>query len=359
MRVLGVFIILLLGMLAVLAWLLLSTLANIAPPTTQPALSTQSTPPPAPHTRPPGPLATTTSQPDRSATQPATPATHPSQTTQSTEKPATTTPAHAAAEPLIHWAGATEKQDTRLRLETALATLREDPDHPKALNDALAALIKLERWAEATRVAARLVAMRPDDTRLRFQLATLLMRARLHNRAIEEWRIVIAQSPDNWHAWFNLAVAQEELGRLDAATRTWQRVLQLHPTAEAHARYGQSLLLLGRHADAEPVLQAAVAADPDAADAVLNLALALTRLDRPAAARDVLLSFLKKHPRHVPTINRLARLAWRNCHLTDAGPTPACAATVEWCHRSLQLDPTQDDIRQLLEEAARLAATSP
>jgi hypothetical protein len=55
----------------------------------------------------------------------------------------------------------------------------------------------------------------------------------------------------------------------------------------------------------------------------------------------------------VPTLNRLAALAWR-AHQTGAPATgdPWRTRAADWARRSLQIDPNQPDIRELLTVAA-------
>jgi len=252
----------------------------------------------------------------------------------------------------VRWAGTQAERDAERRLQLARAALADDPRHPDALRDEAAALIQLQRWGEAAESLARLIEICPENNDLRFELATVLMRARRFSAAVAVLQELVARRPDERRAWFNLAVACQAVGRLSAARSAWDRTIALRPTAEAYARRGEVLLDLHEWAAAAADFQAVLAEQPDAVDAALNLATALARLERYGEARASLLAVVQKHPRHVPTLNRLAELAWLTGQVTSTTNADHCRETVEWCRRSLEVDPEQPAIRELLRAAA-------
>ena len=99
-----------------------------------------------------------------------------------------------------------------------------------------------------------------------------------------------------------------------------------------------------------------LAEQPDAPDATLNLALALWRLGRDEEAHARLLTLLALHPQHVPALNRLAEMAWSAC---ERGSATACDEVVKWCRRSLDCDPEQPAVQELLDSAAARTPRNP
>jgi lipoprotein NlpI len=129
-------------------------------------------------------------------------------------------------------------------------------------------------------------------------------------------------------------------------------VIALRPDAEALARRGEILLDLQDYAAAAADFEAVLQNTPDADDAVLNLALALEHLGRVADAQRRLVDFVQQHPRHIPALNRLSRLASEQCHAAAAAHATACAEAADWCRRSLAINPDQPEVQ------ARLASVS-
>ena len=265
-------------------------------------------------------------------------------------EPATTAP--AASEP-VTWPEDPEQRDASRLLERARATLRTDPDHEAALRDELSALVRLNRWPEAARTLERLCRLHADDVNLQFDYAAALLRANRPVEAIAPLNQIVTQHPEHARAWFNLAVAHQAVGHLDDARRAWDRAITLQPTAEAHAQRGVVLLDLHEWAAAAADFEAVLARQPEAADATLNLALALWKLGRPAEAQHRLRALLDRLPQHVPALNRLAAIDWE---LWRANPDEYAALRDEaldcW-RRSLEADPHQADIQELLRRATR------
>jgi tetratricopeptide (TPR) repeat protein len=254
----------------------------------------------------------------------------------------------------IKWADATAsgRADAERRLARAQTTLARDPDHSAALHDEYAALVALERWEQAALTINRLALLAPDVVDVRFEQAALAMRLKRWTEALLALRVVTEQRPDDARAWHNLAVAHQALGHLSDARQAWDRTLALAPAStEARARRGEVLLDQHEWAAAAEDLQAVLQAEPDAADAAANLALAQANLGRPDEARQTLRAVLERHPQHVPAMNRLAELAWRAYREDPAGQRTQRDATLLWCRRSLHIDPKQPLIEALAKAA--------
>jgi tetratricopeptide (TPR) repeat protein len=280
---------------------------------------------------------------------------------QPAEPPADAASAATKPRPLssgIRWAGETTGAAARRRLAATREKLRDEPDHEGALRDELAALVELSRWPEALETVTRLAALHPEDGRLRFEKGALLIRARRWVEAVADLKAVVEQEPTHAPAWFNLAVAHQALGHLADARRAWDRALELAPSAAAYAGRGEVLLDLREWSTAAADFEKVLRAEPENAAAVMNLALALENLGRAAEARRRLLDRLERHPRDVPTLNRLAEMAWRAFQAAPVADKRVLRdEAVDWCRRSLEVDSGQPAVRDLLEAALRADVT--
>ncbi len=136
------------------------------------------------------------------------------------------------------------------------------------------------------------------------------------------WRDTLAKNPQSWMARDNLAglllrqaQAATERGDFAAArelqaesTAQLEQSLALHQDAFTLAYLGQARLLEARFAEAVPLLQAAVAEDPERLNTRLNLAAALRQLGRDAEARGEIEQVLRQKPQFVPALQNLANL---------------------------------------------------
>ncbi len=259
----------------------------------------------------------------------------------------------------IRWADAGRPAAER-RLALARTTLRHQPDHEAALRDEAAALAELGRWREAEASLRNLVALRPDDVELRFNWAAALLRQRRHREAADALMQVVANDPNHDRAWFNLAVAHQSLGRLQDALDAWNRAIALRPTATARLQRATLLLDLRDFAAAAADFEWLLAHEPISIDTSHNLATAYRRLGRYDDAQRILDTVLALKPRHVPTINRAAEIAWEASQQPGADAPGLVRATIERCTRSLDIDQTQADVLELKTAAeARLAKLVP
>ncbi len=336
-----------LAMVGLSAWLLVGVRttgtapATPPPPASAPALPTPKHAPPIeqPVDLPPAEPARAASQPFRRDEQSG------ANVTPTTAPVADAAPSSAA----VHWPDAT--RDAHMQLQRAREALRQDPDSRAARHDEVAALLALDRPREAEDALARLIELEPDDIDLRFQHAALLIRLRRWVEAIPALREVIARGENHAQAWFNLAVAHQQLGHLHDARQAWGRAIACAPSPAAYARRGEVLLDLHEWEAAADDFQAVLDAEPDTADAAINLSLALWKLGRTDDARAPLLNLLERHPRLLPAINRLAGLAWHDYQQDPQANTLRRVETVEWCTRSLAIDPDQPEIRALRSRA--------
>lgn len=259
----------------------------------------------------------------------------------------------------VHWAD----EGGRRRAERRFATLRNilatDPHNEAALREALRIARKLNWPNEACDLLGRLVRQDPDDTTLRLALATELMRLERWIEALPHLEQLVRACPRDARAWYDLAIAHQAAGHLAAARRAWDRVIALKPSADAHARRGEVLLDLRRWSAAAADFEQALRLDRDSVDAALNLALVRARLGQYEQAQAVLAPLVRRHPRNILVLNRLARLAWERCQ-SDPGAAPAHASdTARWARRSLEIVPNQPEIRDLLRRSLAAKGVTP
>jgi len=141
---------------------------------------------------------------------------------------------------------------------------------------ALLNLSKVLGWAgkvkESGKLAAKAVALDPDNQEALYYLALGLQQAGQDERAVDVYRKVIASSPDSARAHGGLGSALLNLGQLEAAAASLRRALELNPAA-AGARAGLGELLERQHKPSEAISQfrAALELEPELADAHAGL----------------------------------------------------------------------------------------
>ena len=96
------------------------------------------------------------------------------------------------------------------------------------------------------------------------------------DEAVEQYRQVLALTPDDALAHSNLGTALAAQGRLDEAVGHYERALALAPgDADAHSNLGNALLSLGRADEGVASLRRALDVDPGSAEAHAALGIAL------------------------------------------------------------------------------------
>lgn len=187
------------------------------------------------------------------------------------------------------------------------------------------------------------VRLAPEDPESRFSLGASLMRIGAFADAVEHLRKSTGDAEFAPRAWHNLGVALTALGRLHEASEAWDETLKRQPgNFEALARRGETLLDLHEWSGAEADFTAALRIDPDCEDCRMNLVLALIRLGRVDDAKAELEKALARNPRNVPALNRLARMAEQEQRRD---------LVIDYCQRSLSVQPNQPEIRAMLEIA--------
>ena len=130
------------------------------------------------------------------------------------------------------------------------------------------ALVVLSNWP--------LLSMSDMRTITALNLGTELQAEGRLDEAIEQYRQVLAMTPDDALAHSNLGTALAAQGRLDEAIGHYEQALALAPgDADAHSNLGNALLSLDRTGEGIASLRRALDIDPSSAEAHAALGLAL------------------------------------------------------------------------------------
>lgn len=115
--------------------------------------------------------------------------------------------------------------------------------------------------------------------------------------------------PDDPDLLGNMGMAQAMTGRLPEAASTFVRVVELAPSPESHAQLGAFYAQLGRPADAERELRAAIALDPANPGANLHLGMLFHQTGRLDEARDAYQAAVDADPQLAPGWYNLGMIA--------------------------------------------------
>jgi tetratricopeptide (TPR) repeat protein len=163
--------------------------------------------------------------------------------------------------------------------------LAERPDFRKASNNLILALVKAGKGEEAVQRARALVAAAPEDPDRHFTLGVAQSEQNVSD-AIASFRRVLDLAPRHTLARYNLALVLKRADRLPEAIGELERALSIEPRPEVHYTLGVSYWHQGDADRAARALRAAVALQPDYADAhyTLGAVLKSTRDWKGAAA---------------------------------------------------------------------------
>ena len=160
-------------------------------------------------------------------------------------------------------------------------------------------------WATAAEAFRSGLELDPDQTSLRYRLATALAMAGDAPGAEAQFEETLRRAPTYAPAHFGLGLLLELTGRrLDAIERFSAAVRYQPDYVEAHLGLAEALRLTGRAERSVPHYQRAVELDPRVAEAWLGAADALIQLRRYEEALDWLTEAGQIHPER-PEIQRL------------------------------------------------------
>jgi len=162
------------------------------------------------------------------------------------------------------------------------------------LGDALRYAGKLPEALRAYEKAAKLL---PDHATVHNNLGAAYQETGDHKRALQEFRRTVDLAPQDPQYLTNLGAALQKLERNAEALACFEKALAVEPNyAPAWMNKGAVLLAEGRFEEAVPALEQAGALMPDQQEPRDNLAVALGRCGRRAAAIILLENSLPRNP---------------------------------------------------------------
>lgn len=176
------------------------------------------------------------------------------------------------------------------------------------------------RWPDVRASAA--AAFQPSDPGERYDRARHQLAMGNTALALEEFRALLRQNPRSLPALNGLAVAYDRLRRFDVSRTYYEQALGLDPTAPVTLNnFGTSLLLQGRLAEAQPLLERAATGADAAVSARAQANLAQLRAARATASRQPVHQAAK--PSGMPADRRIGRLGPATQVLLTSSPSGA------------------------------------
>lgn len=153
----------------------------------------------------------------------------------------------------------------------------------------------------------RAVAIAPDDVSSRYQLGSLLMEQGKRDAALAQIRRCTELAPTFSDGWASLSSLQAQLGQTKAAEQTLAEGLKNCPQSPGlHLQLARNYRDAGRVYDAITEFQTSIRLRPNEADAYLELATVLIKLDREPEAIALLRTAHEAEPGNPAVLGILA-----------------------------------------------------
>jgi tetratricopeptide (TPR) repeat protein len=126
------------------------------------------------------------------------------------------------------------------------------PDHPDVTG------VLFEQFGasqDAIRDFQQVLASNPNDLDTRYSLARCLRDAQRWEDAVQQYRLLTEQDPDNSHAHSELAAVLYGLGRHEEAVAAAQKAIELDRYSEAYTTLADAMVMLGRTETAAKTLK--------------------------------------------------------------------------------------------------------
>jgi tetratricopeptide (TPR) repeat protein len=204
-------------------------------------------------------------------------------------------------------------------LESGIAHLKlardRDPADAAVAGNLAMALLESGRPDEALEVAAESAAASDRSGRLWRIRAYLLQLREEHEGAVEAYRNVVEDAPDDFESWNNLGNSYAALERFDQSLEALGRAVALQPqVAPVRINFAATLIAAGRLDEAVEALQGCVRDFPRDPKPLVELGGVLKQLGRDAEALDVLERAVRLDPRDADLQVKLATerlVAWK------------------------------------------------
>lgn len=176
---------------------------------------------------------------------------------------------------LLEIQAATQARDFARAAGLAEAALKAGLEHPMVLNLAALKCQQEGRFEEALAVLRRAIEIAPQDIGARNAAGLVLTRLERYPEALAAFDGVLDLQPDFAGAHCARGATLESMGRLQAAECAYNHALELEPENLGAAQGLANLLSRrGDHAQARPLAEAVLEAQPNFPDAVMVLAAA-------------------------------------------------------------------------------------
>jgi Tfp pilus assembly protein PilF len=143
-----------------------------------------------------------------------------------------------------------------------------------------------------------------------FGLALQYQRLGQFDRALAQYRILLARHDDSAEIHDNLGLLYADHGDAANAMAEFRRALDIDPgSVKAHNNLGVTLMRAGRLTDAAAEFHSALAPDPDSVEPLVNLALVQKAAGRLPEARELLERAVRLDPRSAGAHYNLAVVA--------------------------------------------------
>ncbi len=163
----------------------------------------------------------------------------------------------------------------------AITISKDFPNHPFSWKVLGAVLQTTGRKSEAVDANQTVVALSPQDADAHFNLGNTLRELGRLAEALASYTQAIALKPDFAQAHYNMGNTFKKLERLDEALASYTQAIALKPDfAQAHYNLGNTLIELGRLDEALASYTQAIRLKPDYAKAYYNLGNTLKELER-------------------------------------------------------------------------------
>ena len=248
------------------------------------------------------------------------------------------------------------------QFERALAYFRHAAWMDKGNLDALKGeglmLTALGRHGEAAEVYGQIVRADLADRTARYNFALACSRCGQLAQAQQAYVALLEIDPDHVQARYNLAGLYQLTGKLELSERQWREVVRRRPRSPS-AQRSLGDVLMDQHRPAEAVEPYARAADLSPQDPWVWLELAGACAEAGMAGRAAVAADragrLAGHD--APLHRRLGQVYLDVYRLSHDGRFVASAVGA-W-QRSLQIDPSQADLRRLVRTYEAMATTTP
>ena len=211
----------------------------------------------------------------------------------------------------------------------------------------------LERVQEAVQAYIRALSVRPDDFRANLNLATAYYQLDENQQALPYARKAVELNPQDGAARLNLGATFAALGRHQDAVREYNQALELMEiNGSLLLNLAESLGKLERFDEMANALERAVKIEPSPAIHE-RLGFARFRLGTFDQAKEHFQKSLDLDPDYYPALNGLGVCLMNDWIRSDKSDAAARERGVSCLRRSLQVDPDQPAIREILTRYGR------